>query len=96
MILNRTQFAAHFNQIQPGLGEPHSVLWAGERGHGYRCEWFLWTPRLANWQEIREEYWQWCNLTLQGRVACYSLDDVWEWWGFTQREDIVIWTLKWQ
>lgn len=95
MILDRTQFVRHFNGIRPGLGDPDSGLWAGERDRGYRSEWFLHTTSLGDWRQIRDDYWHWCHRTLQGRVACYSSGDEWEWWGFTRREDIVIWKLKW-
>lgn len=94
MILDRAQFVDHFNGLGKGLGEPDSALWVGERGHGYRCEWFLRTTPL-DWPRKQDGYWHWCWLMLQGRVACYSSGDEWEWWGFTRREDIVIWMLRW-
>ena len=48
-------------------------------------------------KEHKINYYNWCDKTLKGRVRCYSSDsdNDREWWGFTEQEDIVLWTLKW-
>lgn len=96
MILTRQEFAHLFNALQDGLGDDSSPLWAGEDCILPRSNWFICVKPLSV-HRFKKEYWDWCNATLKGRVGCYSSnrEDQKEWWGFTDREDIVLWTLKW-
>jgi hypothetical protein len=95
MVLDRTQFAHHFNALKEGLGNDSSPLWAAEEAHS-TCQWFVCVKPLKA-HRFKTEYWQWCNATLSGKLLCYSSDseDQKEWWGFTDKQDIVLWTLKW-
>ena len=95
MILDRQQFVDHYDNIKSGLGQPDSPLWAWELSSGFRGQWFV----LLEHSRIRrghDDYWAWCEHTLQGQTACYSAgEDGTEWWGFSHRPDILPWLLRW-
>ena len=96
-MLTREEFAEHFNSLDPRLGGPNSPLWIPEEGDQLgNSEWFVCVAPLRL-KEFKREYWDWCDKALAGRVRCYSSDseNKQEWWGFTKKEDIVLWTLKW-
>ena len=100
MILDRQQFINYFNDLQPELGNITSPLWEPERVTNTSNDWFVCVkPILAkpSWGEKRSTYYQWCEQNLKNSPNCYSSDDInqQEWWGFKNREDIVIWMLKW-
>ena len=95
MILSREEFAHFFNALREGLGDAKSPLWIPE-DKNTKCSWFVCVPPLKV-HTYKSEYYDWCRATLQGEVRCFSSDseDKKEWWGFTNKEDIVLWTLKW-
>ena len=95
MLLDRAEFAQHFNRTQDGLGDNSSPLWIPE-DDGAPSEWFVCVEPLKS-HNFKQGYWDWCNTTLSGKVRCYSSDsdNQKEWWGFTDKQDIVLWTLKW-
>ena len=95
MLLDRTEFAQHFNKTQDGLGDKCSPLWLPEED-GSPSKWFVCVKPLKS-HSFKQRYWNWCNTTLSGKVRCYSSysDNQKEWWGFTDKQDIVLWTLKW-
>ena len=98
MILNRTQFAIHFNNLQPGLGNRSSALWSPEEYLRVNKSVAFVCVKPINVSAIGKVlYWNWCKKHLQGKVACYSSDDIneEEWWGFTNPDDIVFWMLRW-
>ena len=97
MILTRQQFAEYFNSKDPRLGSAESPLWEPERVMKTRSEWFVCVKPLVGIRWNKDIYWQWCNANLSNKVCCYSSDDVnlEEWWGFENRDDIIIWTLRW-
>lgn len=96
MILDRQEFAQTFNTIQQGLGDSDSPLWIPEEESGSPSQWFVCVNPIGV-HRFKFDYYAWCNKTLKGRVRCYSSDsdNKKEWWGFTNKEDIVLWTLKW-
>ena len=94
-MLTRAEFARHFNSLDPRLGGPDSPLWISDEG-GTDSQWFVCVEPIGV-HRFKFDYYDWCNKSLKGRVRCYSSDDdnKQEWWGFTVKEDIVLWTLKW-
>ena len=98
MIINREEFARHFNTLKDGLGGPDSALWIPEEDShpADLSNWFVCVEPIGV-SRFKWAYWEWCNETLQGKVRCYSsnTDDQQEWWGFTDKDDIVVWMLKW-
>ena len=95
MILTRAQFVDYFNNLGAGLGNDDSPLWIPEES-GDRCEMFVCVKPIGV-SRFKWAYYNWCNTTLKGKVFCYSSDpdNQKEWWGFTNRDDIVLWMLKW-
>lgn len=102
MVLDRTEFADHFNSVKPGLGDESSPLWAPEEDTG-PLQWFVCveplsqSPKRKAHEVTKDVYWAWCNENLVGTTRCYSSDyqGKQEWWGFSDKQDIVLWTLKW-
>ena len=94
MILSRQEFSQHFNDLKAGLGYEDSPLWIPDEDTP--SEWFVCVKPIGV-HRFKFQYYDWCNNTLKGRVRCYSSndEDKQEWWGFTVKEDIVLWTLKW-
>jgi hypothetical protein len=97
--LNRTEFSRHWENILPGLGEPGSTLWIYEEEQGVECQWFVAIDPIHNWDEMinknKPDFWTWVGSNCQGCVLCYSSNAYEEWWGFTDKDDIVPWILKW-
>lgn len=99
MILSRTEFAEMFNSIRSGLGDKGSALWEAECDIP-DCQWFVQVRPLeisGKRHGYKNSYWAWCNQNLTGKTRCFSSnnDDAEEWWGFTNKDDIVLWTLRW-
>ena len=99
MILTRTQFAIHFELKQQGMGKRTSPLWEPEEHlRKHRATSFVCVrPIFTKEENAKADYWAWCQQHLQGRVRCYSSDDVAqeEWWGFTNPDDILFWMIRW-
>ena len=95
MILSREEFAHTFDALKEGLGNDDSPLWIPDNNE-LPSKWFVCVKPLKV-HTYKSQYYQWCNSTLQGIVRCYSSssEDQKEWWGFTNKEDIPIWMLKW-
>ncbi len=83
------------------LGGPDCVLWIPENDLPKSCQWFVKVKPLMrvknNKESFKKEYWEWNDNNLLGYVRCFSLDieNQEEWWGFTNKEDIVLWMLRW-
>lgn len=94
MILDREEFSQMFNDLRPGLGDDSSPLWIPEQG--IPCQWFVCVEPLQIHSD-QAGYFDWCHDMLEGRVCCYysDTDNRKEWWGFTCKEDLVLWKLKW-
>lgn len=96
MILNRREFAHTFNALQQGLGNEDSPLWIPDEDQELPSQWFVCVKPIGV-HRFKFDYYNWCNSALKGQVRCYSSasEDQAEWWGFTNRDDIVLWMLKW-
>lgn len=98
MILTREQFIAWWDSWVPEntadrldhpLWQPETDLKPGPPS--------LWFVCASCQRTSKDNYWDWCNSNLRGLVRCYMLDEEAdeEWWGFTNRDDITWWMLKW-
>lgn len=97
-IVSREEFA---NMMAPFIRDTpkgRNPLWIPEMTDGKKkitCIKFLRTKPIKRWETTKPDYWAWCHEVLNGEVRCFSSGDEDEWWGFTDPDDIVIWTLKW-
>ena len=100
MILDRQQFADHMESSMPGMGDRQSPLWIPEQQHGTRFKWFL-RIDMANFPHDDSQFWQFAHNCLGGKIGCFStgMDTVtgesWHWWGFTHKDDIPVFVLRW-
>lgn len=98
MMLTRAQFIQYFNNLQAGLGDQTSPLWVGEKYLVEKqCNWFI-NVRPINVNDIHNHnFRKWVKTYCKGQVLCYSsnTDDQEEWWGFTNKDDILLWMLRW-
>lgn len=96
-VLTRQEYIDYWNERDPDLVEPDGVMWFWEAESGIESKWFFWSDTVAYNHIIkdRDYFWRWCDQNLQGSVTCYSSGREGEWWGFTDRDDIVLWVLKW-
>ena len=92
-FLTRQEFANHYNRLKPGLGNPDSPLWQAEHNCS-PCRFFIRLHKPVDY-EYMPDFHDWCERVLDGEVRCFSSGENGEWWGFTNKDDIVIWTLKW-
>lgn len=80
---------------QKDITADDSPLWSVERRMKIKPEWFICINRDTLDVDLKD-YWNWCYTHLSGELICYlSSDKHGEWWGFTNKDDIVIWLLKW-
>ena len=104
MILTRRQFAKMFNGVKDGLGKWDSPLWIPEtmdKSARVKCQWFICIKPVWMREGAKEEYWKWCNENLTGKVLCYSSSGSdreiqEEWWGFSDKQDLTWWRLRWE
>ena len=102
-ILNRKEFIAKFNEIMRNHGDVEHddhPLWIPEffePNIRTVCNWFIMVKPVDIRGSTKEKFWAWCNEILNGELLCYSSssDEQEEWWGFTCKDDIMIWVLKW-
>ena len=94
MILTRQEFAEYFNSLDVRLGVDDSPLWIPDEDAP--SQWFVCVNPIGV-HKFKNKYYDWCDTTLAGKIRCYSSDSYndKEWWGFTDKQDIVLWTLKW-
>lgn len=109
MILDRYDFIKYFESMENGnseLTERGGALWFPETDpflnidNSPPSEWFInISPKIVsnrnNWSDLRDQYWEWCSQNCKGTVRCYSSSEEEEWWGFTNKQDIVWWVVKW-
>lgn len=95
MILSRQEFADHFEQMKPGLGAEDSPLWNAEYMllESERSQFFVMLSKSIVFEGI-EEFHDWKDECLKGKVRCYSSGHV-EWWGFQYSDDITPFILRW-
>lgn len=100
MIVTRHEFRQWVKQRCPEFYKWDSPLWSVEYKLKNQPEWFAMVQPVAtnrNGRLRKEEYWAWCDQHMQGELLCYysDRDNQREWWGFTKKEDIALWLLKW-
>lgn len=99
-ILTRQEFSDYFNNLHldSRLGAAGSQLWEAECDIP-NCQWFIKVKPLnisGKRHGYKNSYWDWCNKNLSGKTRCFSSDsDNEEWWGFTNKNDLVFWILRW-
>jgi hypothetical protein len=111
-MMNREQFKRHANlwfherrkipewiQVKDEVDDDEHVIWNAEKfnpDNRFFCQWFVCVKPFML-QEDKDEYWEWCNKNLTGKITCFSssTDSMEEWWGFTEKQDILIWLLRW-
>jgi hypothetical protein len=96
-IMSREEFKDRFSVDFNEVIRADHPLWIPENDFApkTKCIKFVLTTKLNFTSEAKYEYWEWCNSTLNGIVRCFSSGDENEWWGFSDPDDVVIWTLKW-
>ena len=99
-MISRRTFVKKINAVHPGLCAVGGPMWITEIA-SQQAKWFI-CVRPLNIYETTSNFWDWCDHNLHGKVRCYSstggnsFDDInEEWWGFTHKEDIVWWKLRW-
>ena len=92
MIVSRIEFANIFNENGLKLGNEGSPLWEAEHGMLLRCQWFIKVSPIDF--SCRDTYWKWCSTNLKGITRCFSSGSE-QWWGFTNKDDILLWLLRW-
>lgn len=97
-MLTRDEFIEYFKNLDSRIdgNDPGSPLWVPEAEYVETCNWFVCVEPIGV-HRFKSEYYQWCNSVLAGKVLCFSSDSEGqkEWWGFTCKEDVPIWMLKW-
>lgn len=84
--------AEYFNAV-PSSYLPFLVQAEHDLPFGVQCMWFV----QSQWHPNRDEhYWLWCTNNLKGYIRQYPpIHDTEAWWGFTDKQDVVWWLLKW-
>lgn len=96
MILTRSQFVDHWNNIKSGMGSNTSPLWHPEVGYENLFKLFVNVRPVRISDNLnKNNFFDWCNKNCKGIVRCFSSNYTEEWWGFTNEDDIVLWLLKW-
>lgn len=103
IILNRKQFRNYWNNLCPGLGDEGSGLWALEHHTGKKSRWFISTRNIFTQTEeekqkipdIKQYFHRWCYNNTLGQILCYSSNYNEDWWGFSHKDDIFLFRLRW-
>lgn len=97
MLLTRDEFKEMLESWRPGISSDGSGVWALEDYMGYQSEWFVCINPIK--MDVIDDMWEWIEGEgkLIGKMSCYysSIEKNEEWWGFTHKEDIPLWMLKW-
>ena len=95
---SRHEFSRWLNLRDRRLGGKNCAAWSGEP-KGQPSQWFVNVRpiNVSRTSESKADYWAWCRQNLQGQLLCYYCDSLngIEWWGFTHKDDIMLWMLKW-
>lgn len=97
-VLDRTEFAQLWHNINAGLGDIDSPLWHAEHNLDNQCNYFVAIKPIwffDQFQPNRHVFWDWCSENLSGGVACFSCNAHEEWWGFEKYDDVTLFLLKW-
>jgi hypothetical protein len=97
-MLTRKEFKNYFNKKFDIVGDNHP-LWIPDHDLAEPCQYFVNFP-IPTSQHVwrggeKSEFWLWCDTNLYGETRCFSSSDNSEWWGFTTKDDIVMFVLKW-
>ena len=97
MILTRHEF-----RIWVKVREPRFYPWKSpactHEPKKYPSQWFVKVKpvNVSRTRGYKKDYWAWCDKNLRGQLLCYWSDnEEEEWWGFTNKDDIALWLLKW-
>ena len=98
MVLTRQEFQHWVEKRFPHMAGYHSAIWSVETKKISR--WFVLTKPVSmqrDGRRLKDQYWNWCNAHCAGQLLCYysDFDNQEEWWGFSDKQDIALWLLKW-
>lgn len=101
-FLTRSQYVDSWNRTSPGLGDPDSPIWEGEKYRGIECNYFVTIKPTCNSKhrgvpvpDDDSPIPDWAKNYLKGNVLCYNAGDITEEWGLTDYDDIVLFLLRW-
>lgn len=99
-FLTRSQYIESWNRTSPGLGDPDSPIWKGEKYWGVKCSYFVGIKPTCNSKglpvpDCDSPVSDWAKKYLKGEVLCYSASNIKEEWGLTDYDDIVLFLLRW-
>ena len=84
--------AEYFSKVD-SLHLPTLIAVEHDLPNGIQCNWFVSTTYRPNREET---FWVWCTNNLKGYIRQYPpIHDTEAWWGFTDKQDVVWWLLKW-
>ena len=93
MILERDKFCKYVERYTNIETEDNSPLWIPEQSSGIKSNYFLICPTFNH---PTAGFWEWNDTKLIGQVRCYYLDHGGDtWWGFTEKDDITLFLLRW-
>lgn len=88
-MLNREEFKQYFRQRHTNILHSDDI----------DAQFFVKVEPIygIHWAQNSQLYWDWCDKYLTGKVLCHWSDSEKneEWWGFTNKDDITWWSLKW-
>lgn len=94
----RHEFRMWLRLMDPRLGKKNCVAFSAEPKKKPSL-WFVNVSpvNVSRSRDHKYHYWEWCKENLQGQLLCYysNYEDGTEWWGFTNKNDILLWALKW-
>jgi hypothetical protein len=105
-ILTRAQFDK-IMQLKFGELPANHPLWSVEQStrnysHSTASYFVKVVPLKISSNNIKPQYWKWCNDNLKSTLSCYysDPDNEEEYWGFSGpaqivQQDISLWLLKW-
>ena len=99
MIITRKDFIA-IMVYEGGLDE--SLLFMPETDQSLNpllskppAQWFVNINPINLHQTRADVLHHWNKKHLKGSIFCYSSSDTDEWWGFTEKDDVFFWLLRW-
>ncbi len=100
MLQSREEFIDWISKHFIVSTDSDSPLWIPEYDlDNTHCSWFVTVPCIkVSWStQERSIYYDWCLQNLQGYIRCFwtNKEENKECWGFTEKNDIEWWMLKW-
>lgn len=86
VVIPRNEFSELFPSNLVNSGD----LWKAEVNMP-NGRWFIKVPDF----NMDGTYWIWCANHLKGYLRCYWAGSEFQWWGFTEYDDIFYWLMKW-